>query len=104
MDRAILLVKERLIDTVRVTLHCERAISQMRKQHRRDADVIIDHLPLGEPGFRVKDLVQVRVPEVFSSDEQLRFSRHRSDSPYTTFGRNGPATKADPKSPPPAGR
>src|SRR3954453_9300235 len=40
----------------------------MGQQHRRDAYVIVDQLPLGEAGFRVEHLVQIRQLELASLD------------------------------------
>ena len=45
----------------------------MRQQDRRDPDVIIDHLALGETDLRVKNLVQVRNRELFSFNDQFSF-------------------------------
>src|SRR5947207_9335902 len=83
MRRAIFFVEERLIDTVRVPFHGERPVLQMRQQHRRNANVVVDYLTFRESGFRIEDLVEVRDRELFSLDDQLRliahlFSRYRT--------------------------
>ena len=54
-----LFIKERGIHAVRIALHSQRPILQMRQQSPSDFDVIVDHLSLGESGLRVKYLVQV---------------------------------------------
>ena len=76
MRRAILFVEERLIHAVRVALHGERTIFQMREQDRRDPDVVIDELSLGEPGLRVQHLVQIRDRQFAALDDQLGFIAH----------------------------
>src|SRR5271167_1789082 len=40
-----------------IAFQSERTSRKMRQQGRRDAGVVIDHLSLGEPGGRVKNLV-----------------------------------------------
>ena len=66
MDRTIFFVEKLCLHSVWVTLHRERAIFQMRKKHRRDANVVIDDLTFGEAGLRIQNLVQVRNRELFS--------------------------------------
>ncbi len=61
--RGLLLVEELLVHAVRVALQRQRAVAQMRQQHRRDARVVVDHLALGEAHGGVEHLVQVREPE-----------------------------------------
>src|SRR5437660_10060098 len=43
-----------------ITLHGQRPSGEMRHQIGRDADVIIHHLPLGERGGGIEDLVKIR--------------------------------------------
>ncbi len=43
-----------------ITFHGERPSGEMRHQHGCDADVIIHHLPLGERGRGIEDLVKIR--------------------------------------------
>ncbi len=43
-----------------ITFHGERPSGEMRHQHGCDADVIIHHLPLGERGGGIEDLVKIR--------------------------------------------
>ena len=76
MDRAIFFVEKLRLHSVRVTLHRERAIFQMRKKHRRDADVVIDYLAFGEAGLRIQDLVQIRNRELFSFNDEFGFIGH----------------------------
>ncbi len=60
MRRTVLFVKKFAFDAVRIALHSQRPILQMRQKHRRNANVVIDHLPLGESDVRVNYLFQVR--------------------------------------------
>ena len=48
----------------------------MRQKHRRDPDVVIDHLAFGEADFRIKNLVQVRNRELFSFNDEFSFFWH----------------------------
>src|SRR5438105_6797034 len=60
----------------------------MRQEHRRDLDVVIDDLALGEPDFRVKHLVQVRDRKLFPFDNELGFLGHYfSSTDYADFRR-----------------
>src|SRR5258708_31247584 len=47
-----------------IALHGERPSGEMRHQIRRNGDVIIDDLSLGEPGGGIEDLVKVRETEL----------------------------------------
>ena len=60
MRRTVLFVEKFAFHAIGISLHGERPIFQMRQKHRRDADVVIDHLSFGESDFRIKHLVQVR--------------------------------------------
>src|SRR5437868_9647238 len=79
MRRTIFFVKEFRIHSVGITLHRQRSIAKMRQKDWRDPDVVIDHLAFGEPDFRVKNLVQVRKPELFSFDDEFSFLWHYSE-------------------------
>src|SRR4030095_1398672 len=59
MHRAILLIEKLTFHAIWITLHCEGTVLQVRQKHRRNADVVIDHLRLGETGLWIKNLVQV---------------------------------------------
>ncbi len=65
MSRTIFFVKKFRFDAIRIALHGQRPILQMRQQHGRDPDVIIDHLALGEADLRIKDLVEIRNRKAF---------------------------------------
>ena len=56
------------VHAVRIALHGERTISQVRQKYRGDAHEIVDDLPLGKSGFRIQHLVQVRKAELLSLD------------------------------------
>ena len=47
-----------------IALHGERTSREVRHQHRRDADVVVHHLPFGETGGGIEDLVQIRELEL----------------------------------------
>src|SRR5258708_7941194 len=49
-----------LVDSFGIALHGERSSGEMRHQIGRNADVIIRHLSLGEPGSGIEDLVKIR--------------------------------------------
>src|SRR5258708_30672871 len=49
-----------LVDSFGIALHGERSSGEMRHQIGRNADVIIRHLSLGEPGSGIDDLVKIR--------------------------------------------
>ena len=51
--------EELSFDAIRVALHRQRPVFQMRQKHRRDLDVVIDQLALGEAVLRIKDLVEI---------------------------------------------
>src|SRR6185369_11394406 len=81
VDRTFLFVKEAAFNPVRVTLQRQRAVFEMRQQDGSDADVIIDDLALGEPGFGIKDLVEVRQGKDFPVERQLgSLGRHQAAS------------------------
>ena len=52
----------------RIALHGERPTGEMRHQHGRNADIEIHHLPLGETGGGIEDLVQIRELEFAALD------------------------------------
>jgi len=57
-----------LVHPFRIALHGERPAGKMRHQHGRNSDVEIHHLPLGEIGGGIKDLVQIRELEFAALD------------------------------------
>src|SRR6266516_829726 len=78
MRRAIFFVKEFCIHSVRIPFHGQRPIAKVRQKNRRDPDVVIDYLALGEANFRVENLVQVRNRELFSFNDEFSFFWHYS--------------------------
>ena len=66
MSGAIFLVEVHAGDALGVALHGERAAAQMRQQHRRHADVVINDLPFGETSRRIHHLLQVGKTELLS--------------------------------------
>ena len=77
--RALLLVEVGARDAVGVALERQRAPAQVAEQHRRDAGVVVDHLPLGEPGLGIEDLVEVRQREPAAVDVHLEALGHGGD-------------------------
>ena len=71
MRGAILFVKMHAGDALGVALHGEGAAAQMRQQHRRDADVVINDLRFGEAGGGIHHLLQVGKAELLSLDLDL---------------------------------
>jgi hypothetical protein len=55
----LLLIEEGRLHAIGVTLHGQRPILEVRQQHRRDLDVIGEHLALGETGLGIIDLFQI---------------------------------------------
>ena len=74
---AIFFVKKHAADAVGITLHGERAASQMRQQDGSDAHVIVDHLSLGESGLGIQHLIEIRKLQVSAFDVDHRFFRHQ---------------------------
>src|SRR5205807_6557378 len=61
----------------------------MGQEHRRDPDVIVDHLSFGERDLRIKYLVQVRDGKLFPFDNELGCFRHFfSSTDYADFRRS----------------
>jgi hypothetical protein len=56
---ALLLVEVAALDAVGVALERQRPVAQVRQHVRRDARVVVDHLPLGEADGGEHDLVEV---------------------------------------------
>ena len=54
-----LFVEEWPFAAIGIALECQRAIGQVREQHRRDAEVIIDHIPLGEVRLGIENFVEI---------------------------------------------
>ena len=48
----------------------------MREENRRDLDVVVDHLALGEPGFRPEHLVEIGDRQLAAFHDQLGFFAH----------------------------
>ena len=76
MCRTVLFVKEFAFHAIRIALHGERSVFQVRQEHRRHANVVIDYLPFGETDFRVKHFVQVGDLNLALFDNQFRLIRH----------------------------
>ena len=76
VSRAVLLVKKFTVYAIWIALHGQRPVLQVRKQYRRDTNVIIDHLPFGEASFWIKNLVEIRDRKLFSINQQLGFVGH----------------------------
>src|SRR5207302_8209875 len=60
-----------MIDAVRIPLQRERPVAQVGEQDLGDAQVVIDHLRLGETGLRVEHLGEVRELQLLSADPHL---------------------------------
>src|SRR6185437_1968241 len=56
---AALFIEERPFAAIGIAFERQRAIGQVREQDRRDAEVIIDHIPLGEVRLRIEDLIEI---------------------------------------------
>ena len=56
---ALLLVEPLRAGPVGKAVQRQRPVGEVRKHHRRDPRVVVDHLRLGEAGLRVEDLVEV---------------------------------------------
>src|SRR5438477_11856862 len=76
MRRTIFFVKKFRVYSVGITLHRQGPIAKMRQKDWRDPDVVINHLALGEPNFRVENFVQVRNRELFSFNDEFSFFWH----------------------------
>ena len=76
MRRTVLFVKEFAFHAIRIALHGERPVSQVRQEHRRDSNVVIDYLPFGESDLRVKNLFQVRHLDFAVFDDEFGFVWH----------------------------
>ena len=71
----ILLVEKFFVHAVGITLAGERAPGQMRHHRRRDADVVVDDLLLGESRRRVQHLFQIRQLELLALNLNGRIHR-----------------------------
>ena len=60
MSRAVLFVKKFTVYAIWIAFHGQGPVLQVRKQYGCDANVIIDHLSLGEAGFWIKNLTEIR--------------------------------------------
>ena len=62
----VLLEKRFAVHAVGITLAGQRPPRQMRNNRRRDPDVVVDHLFLGESGGGIQHLLQVRQLEMLA--------------------------------------
>ena len=76
MTRAIFLVEKFAFDAIRVALHREGPILQMRQKDGRDLDVVVDQFALGKAVLRIKDLVEIGDRERPVFDDQFSFLAH----------------------------
>jgi hypothetical protein len=78
MLRAALLVKEHAVDTLGVAFERKRAAVEMRQQHRRNADEVVDHLPFSESHRWIQNFIEVGQFELLTFDLDYRvFLRHK---------------------------
>src|SRR5260221_8718786 len=68
MHGGVFFEEEFLLHAPGIALHGERPSGEMRHQIRRNADVVIDDLSLGEAGGGIEDLVKVRETELAALD------------------------------------
>lgn len=59
MSWTVFYVKLYFGNSIRISLNCQWASSEMRQECRRDPHIVINDLPLGEAGIRVEDFVEV---------------------------------------------
>src|SRR6266550_1527252 len=59
----------------------------MCQEDWRDANIVIDYLPFGESGLRIKHFVEVRYLNLAISDAEFGFIRHVRKS-FLDFARN----------------
>src|SRR3954471_11194539 len=86
--RALLLVEVGAADPVGIALERQRPPAQVRQQDRRDARVVVDHLPLGEPRLGIEDLVEVREGQPPPVDVDLQALGHATRRyPFVRRGR-----------------
>ena len=71
--RHVLLEEERRVDAVRVALAGQRPAVQVGEQERRDAGVVVEHLPLAEARLGVEHLVEVGQHEPAAVDVDRHF-------------------------------
>src|SRR4029453_4977862 len=83
MHGAVLFIEKLAFHAIWIALHCEGTVLQVRQKRRGNADVVVDHLRLGETRLRIKNLVQVRDLKLPIVDDEFRFLAHRS-KPRTT--------------------
>ncbi len=65
---SVFLIEVLSVDAIGIALHGDRATPQMRQQGRGDARVVVDHLPLGEAGSGIEDLVEIGQAESLTFD------------------------------------
>ncbi len=68
MHRRVFFKEILMVHTFGIPLHGQRMSREMRHQYRRNADVIVDHLTLGEAGGGIENLVQVGKIELTAFD------------------------------------
>src|SRR5690348_5837070 len=69
---AALLVEEHSVHAFRIAFECKRAAVEMRQQHRRNADEVVDHLPLSESHRRIQNFIEVGQFELLTFDLDYR--------------------------------
>ena len=72
----VLLEEILAVHAVGITLQGERTPLQMRNQHRPDAGVVVNDLPLGEAGCGIQDLVQIGQLQLPALNFNHRCSAH----------------------------
>src|SRR5437867_7571784 len=73
---AVLFVEELAVHSVGIALERERPAPQVREQRRRDSQVEIDHLRLGETRLRIEDLVEIAERQALAADRHLLRGGH----------------------------
>ena len=81
-----LLVEKHPIYAFWIALERERTAFQVRNQYRRNADVIVDYLPFGEPNRGIENFVEVRKLKLFAFDLDYGFLFCHSILPLAACG------------------
>ena len=58
--RPVAFVEESAFNAIRVPLQRERTVLQVRQEHGRDFDVVINDLPFGKTGLGIENFLQAR--------------------------------------------
>src|ERR1039458_8120575 len=90
----VLLVEKFFVHTVGIPLARERTSGQMRHHRRRNADVIVDNLLLGESRGGIQDLFQIRQLEFLPLDLNGRI--HCAHAPAGIVPQTTPNAKYGP--------